>query len=283
LQTLSQTREQCLWREQPGACRCQLDRQGKPIQACTDLRDCWGVVVGDLEVGLDGLGALDEQRHGLILRERHRVRKVLGVWQLQHRHRKLALGSYVQRLPACDKHFEPWAGAQQLSHLRGSAHHVLEVVQQQQQVSFSQRGFEVFQLRLACHFPYSKRLGDRRDHQVRVAQGSQGHEPGTIGELVARLGSYLQAQARFADASRTRECEQTHLLAQEVLLDVVHYLFASNEGGGLDGKIVSVAVERLEGWKGSLETSDHQLIQMAGIAQVLEAVFSQVLQADIRR
>jgi hypothetical protein len=35
--------------------------------------------------------------------------------------------------------------------------------------------------------------------------------------------------------------------------------------------------------KGSLQVSDHQLIQMAGIAQVLEAVLSQILQADIRR
>ena len=98
------------------------------------------------------------------------------------------------------------------------------------------------QQRPLSRFPHIKRLSDGRDHQVGVAQRSQGHEPGPIDEVLAHLGSHLQAQARFAHASRASQRDEAHVLAQEFLLDGDHFLLSSDERGGLKRQIVGIAV-----------------------------------------
>ena len=50
-----------MWREQFDAGCRQFYRQWQTIQAYADLDDGPGVGIGQLEVGLDGLGALEEE------------------------------------------------------------------------------------------------------------------------------------------------------------------------------------------------------------------------------
>ena len=61
------SREQRLWWEQFHAGRRQFDRQRQPIQAHTYFGDGPSVGVGQLKVGLRGLGALEEERHRSIV------------------------------------------------------------------------------------------------------------------------------------------------------------------------------------------------------------------------
>src|SRR6266568_9058684 len=66
-QPLIQSREQRLWWKQFHAGRCQFYRQWQSIQAHTDFGDGPGVGLGQLKVGLNGLGALEEERHRCIV------------------------------------------------------------------------------------------------------------------------------------------------------------------------------------------------------------------------
>src|SRR6266702_1814356 len=65
-QPLIQSREQCLWWKQFHTGCCQFYRQWQTIQAHTDFSDGGGRGIGYLEVGLHGLGALEEERHRCI-------------------------------------------------------------------------------------------------------------------------------------------------------------------------------------------------------------------------
>ena len=68
-QPLLQTGQHRLRREHAHPRRGQLDGQGQPVQAPADLRHRRRIVVGEGEVGFDGLGARDEEPHRLVLRE----------------------------------------------------------------------------------------------------------------------------------------------------------------------------------------------------------------------
>src|SRR6266566_2340241 len=66
-QTLPQTGQQELRREQPDARRCQLDGEWESIQANTDLCHSRGVGVRHLEIRLDCLRTFDKERHRFVL------------------------------------------------------------------------------------------------------------------------------------------------------------------------------------------------------------------------
>jgi hypothetical protein len=95
------------------------------------------VAVVDGEVGLHGLGALGEQRHGRAA-QRVVARQPAGAWlhhrQSQRAHGHLPLATDPQWLPAGHQHVEPGAAAQQVVDQRRGGDDLLEVVQHQQQV-----------------------------------------------------------------------------------------------------------------------------------------------------
>ncbi|HEY5150516.1 MAG TPA: hypothetical protein VIJ23_11970, partial [Mycobacterium sp.] len=49
------------WRQSPGACGCQFDRERDAVEAAADLGDCACVVVGHREIGADMASAVREQ------------------------------------------------------------------------------------------------------------------------------------------------------------------------------------------------------------------------------
>ena len=52
--------------------------------------------------------------------------------------------------------------------------------------------------------------------------------------MLTHFGCYLQAQASFADATRTNKREQTDILTVQEFLYVRHGLLTSNKRRGLD-------------------------------------------------
>ena len=98
-------------------------------------------------------------------------------------------------------------------------HDLLEVVQQQQELSVSQSVVQDVEQGVCSDLTEAKRLGDGWQHQGRIADGGQIHEVHPIGEGLAQVCRDLQAQAGFAHAARTRQRQQAHLAAQQEVFD----------------------------------------------------------------
>src|SRR5205807_10009386 len=117
-----------------------------------------------------------------ILREYCEIRQLFGIGQRQWWHDELVLGSHVQHLPARHQYLELWASHEQGCYLLCRAHHLLEVVQQQQHVLLSQFFLQAVLERLANSFPEAERLDDCRHHKGRIADRSKIHEKHSIGQ-----------------------------------------------------------------------------------------------------
>ena len=78
-EAMREARQQGLRGIQPHACSSQFDGQGKPVQVNTDLRNGTSVRFGQLEIGLDGLRALDEEGAGSIVRKIVPCREVVQI------------------------------------------------------------------------------------------------------------------------------------------------------------------------------------------------------------
>src|SRR5262249_49771417 len=155
--------------------------------------------------------------------------KVFGIRELERGDGIVVLGSHMQRLSTRDQYLEGRTGEQQLRDPGCGTHHLLEVVQQQQGLLLLQRAFHLFQRCVVTCFLETKRLADGGDDQVGVADGSQGNEKDAIEEVVTQRGGYLYAQAGLADATRTRQGEETYLWAREQLADLCHFLLTSEK------------------------------------------------------
>jgi hypothetical protein len=121
-----------LRRQQLDPRRRQLDRQRQPVQPRAQLGHRRRAGVGDREVRAGRPGALDEQRHRLVLRQRLEVRQALGVRQLQRRDRELVLAGEVERRATGHQQLHGRAVRQQLGRQRRGGQDLLEVVQYQQ-------------------------------------------------------------------------------------------------------------------------------------------------------
>src|SRR6266700_1158721 len=118
-QPLAQPCEQCLGREQFDTSRRQFNRQGQAIEAYTDLSDRTSVATGHLERGLDGLGTLQEEGDGGIVRQGISRRKRGEVRHGEWWDRKFVFPLNVQHGPAGHEHVEVWAPCKQVGQVWG--------------------------------------------------------------------------------------------------------------------------------------------------------------------
>src|SRR5205085_5560869 len=72
-------------------------------------------------------------------------------------------------------------------------------------------------------------MGNSRDDEGGITEGSQRDKGDAIGEVVYQVPSDLKRQARFAHARRAGEGEQAHFWAQEQRLDRLHLLLTANK------------------------------------------------------
>ena len=126
--------QQCLRMEQLHTCCRQFDGQGQPIQASTDLRDGSDIVPGQLKVGLNCLRALEEEHDRCILRAVLALGKLREVRHCKRWDREFLFTIDAQHSPAGHQHLELGTKHQQIGKLRCRIHHLLEVIQQQQEM-----------------------------------------------------------------------------------------------------------------------------------------------------
>src|SRR5260370_36235945 len=123
------------------------------MESCTRCGEGRGNGFGLVEIGLDGLRALDEGG------ERRIMREGLALWNMHevgHREwwdRELLLARDVQDGTTGHQQLYSSVGLQQLYQEWGSSDHLLEVVQQQQQVLLSQIRLQVFHGWSISRFP----------------------------------------------------------------------------------------------------------------------------------
>ena len=154
---------------------------------------------------------------------------------------------HMQCGSAGDHHIELRTASQQSCHLDGSLDHLFKVVQQQQHLFLTQPCAHQVEQWLTGGLFETERLSNGRHDQFGIAEGCQIHKIDAIGETVTEFGGHLQAQARFAATTGSREREQPHLLALQQVADSSDLLLAPNEGRELYRQIVGI--EGLERWK----------------------------------
>ena len=74
-----------------------------------------------------------------------------------------------------------------------------------------------------------------------IADGGQRDKVDAIDKMVEQIGGHLHGQARFADAARAREGEQTDLLLQQQVLDGGYFVVAADERAARQ--------EQVAGWR----------------------------------
>ena len=195
-----------------------------------DLGDGAGIGRGHTKGRLDGLRAQHKEAYCSLLREHLRRKLLRKIGHRERRDRKLVLSGEVEGGPAGDKQAQARTGGEQGSELRCPLDHLLEVVQQQQQVPLAQSGLHLLFWGECCNFPQAKCLGNGRHDAVGVADRGQRHEAGAIGKAGTQDACDLQSQARFAHAPGAGEGEQAHLWMREQLTDHPHLLFATDQG-----------------------------------------------------
>ncbi len=182
LQPTAQALQQRLRRQQPHPCGRQLDRQRQTVQTLADRTHRAGIGLGQAELPPGRLRALDKQPHRLDLQ--HLVVRGQGVQvrQGQGRDQEDVLAIDRDHHPARDEHLQSRSRLEQRGDQGRGPHHLLEVIQDEQQLLVAEIALQRDEERLATQIGLPKRLGDSAGHQVRIANWSQVDEDGPVGE-----------------------------------------------------------------------------------------------------
>ena len=131
--------------------------------------------------------------------------------------RVLAAAPHVQGDPAGDQHDQLRAGLQQGEHAVPGGQQVLEIVQQDQQLPGPQGGRQPPGQRGRVALVHPQPLGDRAQHQPRVAQRRQVYEHGAVGQVAGYLPGHLDGQPGLAHPARSGEHQQLDVSPAEQL------------------------------------------------------------------
>ena len=142
----------------------------------------------------------------------------------------------MERGAAGYEHLELWAGGHQLAEGRGGGHHLLEVIEDEQQLPVAQGILEGLQERPPAQLVEAEGLADGRQDEAGVLDGGQRDKADAVAEVVAQGRCHLQGQAGLADAAGAGEGEQADLLAQQLLPDGGDRLGAADQTGARMGE-----------------------------------------------
>jgi len=127
----------------------------------------------------------------------------------QQRPRREGLQPRRRQLEGQRQAIQARAGGQEVGHQRRGVQHLLEVIEQQQEVPVPQRVLEAIRQGLPADLVQLERVGDGRRHEVGIADGREVHEGGAVGEVAAPRRRQFHSQARLADAAGADEGEQS--------------------------------------------------------------------------
>ena len=258
--------------------RGQLDGQREPVEAGADLGDGGRVVVGHRKPGLDGRGSLDEQGHGLELRQPLDRGEMLGVGEPEGWNRVLALPVEAEGFPAGGQDPDLLGGRQQLADLAGGLQHLLEVVQDQEQVLVPKVVDDRLDRRAVGGLPKPQGLGYRGKDQGGVGDRGQGHEECPVLRLGQQLGGRPERQPGLAGSPRAGESQKATVA--EPLLNLLQLPPASHETGELDREVVRAGIHRPEGLELGRQPVGHHLEDPLRPGQVLQPVLAEIPERD---
>ena len=158
----------------------------------------------------------------------------------------------------------PRAGAEQQRQVGRSAHHVLEVVEQQQHPAVADR----FRER-----PAAEHARRTREDCRRFGDRGERHPPDAVRILLGGRGGGLEGEARLAAAARAREAQQTDVGASEQFIDLAQLGVPTEERRQRHGQVRRV--ERLQ----RREVIVAELVDALRRRQVLQAVLAEIVQA----
>ena len=118
------------------------------------------------------------------------------------------LSAQMQRLATRHQQLQAGAVLQQARHRRRSRRHLLEVVEDQQQVLVAQPLAQLVEERLGGCRVQADRARDRSEHRLAVAGRRDVDEEHAVLEAVGRIGRGAERQPCLSDAARPRERQQ---------------------------------------------------------------------------
>ncbi len=178
----------------------QLEGERQAVEAHTDRGHGGGVIGRQREGGVGGAGPLREEGHGFGLGQLVPRRQRLQPGQPQRRHGELLLLVQAQHRAAGDQQLEP-RGLEQAGDGGGGVNHLLEAVQEEQDLLPGQVVAQPIGQSTARRLVQAQRLGDRGEHERGVAHGGEGDEDDAVGEGVAQGAGDFDGQAGLADAA----------------------------------------------------------------------------------
>ena len=157
------------------------------------------------------------------------------------------------------------ATGQQVGQVRGGCQDLLEVVEQEQHVFLTERGFEQIEQEPRCSLFEIEALGDGGHDQGGVADGGERNEVDAIGKISEQHSGDLEGETSFAHATGASKREQANFGAAQEVLHGCDFLLSSEEWSKLDRQVVGVGVECLERRKISRQAGNDDLKEMAGL------------------
>ena len=182
----------------------QLERKRHPLEPSADLGDRGRGLVGQAEAGRHSLRPLCEEHDRLVLGEGRDIRRLPQLRQRERWHWIDNLAGEAQHASTCDEHLHSWRRRKQVAQHGGGCKHLLEVVDEQEQLLRPQRVGHGPQQRLSRRLLDVKGLRDCWQHEQRVADRSQLDKRNAVRELAAAASSSLEGESRLADPARAR-------------------------------------------------------------------------------
>src|SRR6266699_3995157 len=144
---MCQPLQQSWQRQQLETSGCQFNCQGQTIETPADLDNKRGLLIGELKCGLNLPRSCKEEGDRSIARQCCAVRQGLWIRQGERLHRKHLLAAYMQHFTTGHQSREMRTASQQLCQLWRGFHHLLEVVQHEQEVPLPQCHLQLLQRR----------------------------------------------------------------------------------------------------------------------------------------
>ena len=256
----------------------ELDREREPVEPHADLCDRTNIRVRHLEVGPDGTRTLDEQPRRVRLQERLRCRRSGG--KPQRRDGILALARDMERLAARDQERQARARRHKLEDRAGGGRDLLEVVHQEQCLSFAELRLQRLRERHRWCLFHADHARDLGQDEAGVGDHRKLDGERAVVELVHEVCCDLHRKARLARAAGTGQGHEPHVVVAYEPADRVELLVPADERRRLRRQIRASALERPQGRELRRQAGDEELVQALRPAQVFEPVLAEVAEAQ---
>ncbi len=255
----------------------ELERERNAFEARAELGDGRRLALRQRETRLLQLRPIHEQLHRIRARQRFDARRARRERKRQHRIRLLARDA--QRFPAGRDDGELRRGTEQrVGEVRAGAHHVLAVVEDEQEPARLHVRAQRLRQRLAGLLAHAEGLGGHVGHEQGIADRGEVEEPDAVGIRVERVGCDLQRQPRLAEAAHAQQREEPRLAEQRGGLGKLP--LASDERRELFGQVVGRRFERAQCGEILPELRMDELADLLGRRQVLQPHAAELAQRD---